>query len=74
MIFPTQNISFNQSFLGAGAIILKHLDKPKNIKTLWEEVRDISGVNNFDKFVLVLDFLYIIGAIDLKNSMLVIKK
>ncbi|HAT8621968.1 TPA: ABC-three component system middle component 6 [Legionella pneumophila] len=71
MILPTKYIPTNQALIGAGAIILNELNrKPTNVSTLWEIVRDASSIGNYERFVLALDMLHIIGAIELKNNLI----
>ncbi|CZH17898.1 Uncharacterised protein [Legionella pneumophila] len=71
MILPTKYIPTNQALIGAGAIILNELNrKPTNVSTLWEVVRDASSIGNYERFVLALDMLHIIGAIELKNNLI----
>lgn len=71
MILPTKHISTQNSLLGVGATILLHLDQPRTVTALWERVRDLSEIRVFEKFVLALDFLYAIDAIDIDNGLLV---
>ena len=70
MILPTKHISTNQALIGAGAIILQELRNPSSVSTLWEVVRDVSSVGNYERFVLTLDMLHIIGAVELDNNMI----
>lgn len=70
MILPTKHIPANQTLLGAGAVILKELKSPVSISTLWEIVREASAIGNYERFVLVLDMLHIIGAINLEKNMI----
>ena len=70
MILPTKHISTNKSLLGVGGIILEHMNYPKTVTSLWNEVSGISEIANFKKFILTLDFLYIIGAIEMKEGLL----
>ncbi|RYZ84786.1 MAG: hypothetical protein EOP06_17435 [Proteobacteria bacterium] len=71
MIFPTKYISPHQSLLGLGAIILDHLRQPKTITALWEKVRRVpeNGIA-FEHFVLSLDLLYALNAIDYSDGLL----
>ncbi|MGL5943403.1 MAG: ABC-three component system middle component 6 [Waterburya sp.] len=70
MILPNKYISTRNSLLGVGGIILEHLNYPKTITSLWNEVSDISEIANFKRFTLTLDFLYIIGAIEMEEGLL----
>lgn len=66
MILPTKHISINNSFLGLGGTILVHLEKSKIITALWNEVSKKPEFASFERFILTLDLLYIIGAIELE--------
>jgi hypothetical protein len=64
MILPSKHISQEKALLTIGAELLKVLNRPKTISTVWEQVR-LSGSISYDWFVLALDLLYTIDAIDL---------
>ena len=70
MILPDKTIKLKYSFVGAGSIILRELDVPQTVSSLWEKVRDLDEVGTFDKYVLILDFLYAIGLIELEEGLL----
>lgn len=68
MILPTKHISAYQALIGAGAIILQELQKPMAISSLWKNVRTVSSIGNYERFILTLDMLYIMGALELENN------
>lgn len=70
MILPSKHISTQQTLLGVGAVIINELDKSQTVTSLWERVRTANGVGNFERFVLTLDMLYIIGAIELSDGLI----
>jgi hypothetical protein len=70
MIFPDKNISLQYSILGVGSRILEELSTPQTISSLWERVRKCKEINTYDKLVLGLDFLYIIGLIELSQGVI----
>lgn len=71
MILPTKHISENEAILGVGATILRHLDSPITVSGLWERTKVESNVGTFERFVLAADLLFIIGAIELREGLLV---
>lgn len=77
MILPTKHIRSDRSLLGVGAQVLEMLDSPMTMSKLWEEFRTRrsgSGPNapiSYRWFVLALDLLYMIGALDLKRGLIV---
>jgi len=77
MILPTKHISQENALLSIGSHILKLLSKEKTVSALWEEIlvthRDKQKSNSgmsYDWFVLTLDFLYTIKAIELNDGLL----
>jgi hypothetical protein len=71
MILPTKHISENEAILGVGATILGHLDSPITVSSLWERAKVESNVGTFERFVLAADLLFVIGAIELRDGLLV---
>ncbi len=70
MILPTKHISTNHSLLGIGALLLKHMERPQTVTSLWEKVRNTQEIGSFERFSLALDFLYAIGTIEFHEGML----
>ena len=70
MILPTKHLPPRKSLLGVGAKLLGALDRPQTESALWGRVRDLPEVATFERFVLALDLLYAIGAVDVTDGML----
>ena len=70
MILPTKHIPVSQSFLGTGASVLRHMDRPLTLTRLWERVRLSGSVSSYERFLLTLDLLYAIDAIELADGLL----
>jgi hypothetical protein len=70
MILPNKHISISRSFLGSGAIILEQMNQNITITALWNAVSDNSSFDSFEKFILTLDFLYMINAIQINEGLL----
>ena len=70
MIMPTKHISSSHSLLGVGGLILSELRIPRTVTALWEKVQGRSEVGTFDRFLLALDMLYLIGAVELRDGLL----
>lgn len=70
MILPTKHISTSYSLLGIGAKILEHMYYPRTISSLWSSVATMPEVATFERFVLTLDLLYAIGAIEMEMGLL----
>lgn len=67
MILPTKGIAPDKALLSIGAFILHELVEPKTVSRLWADLRRVEeGPPNltFDWFVLALDLLYLMGALE----------
>jgi hypothetical protein len=76
VILPTKRISQDRALLAVGAEVLSLLDQPKTVSQVWEELRkQRSGQPNaspvvFDWFVLAVDLLYAVRAVELEKGRL----
>lgn len=71
MILPTKGIESDRALLSLGAGILPLLDESKTVSRLWEEFREGRRAESrvtFEWFVLALDLLYALGAIELERG------
>jgi hypothetical protein len=71
MILPTKHIPQNEALIGVGATMLAHLNTPVTVSGLWERLRTEPNVGTFERFVLASNLLYLIGAIDMKDGLIV---
>lgn len=71
MIMPTKHVSLDRSLLGIGAILLPRCGHPVTVTSLWNRVKGQPSVGSFEQFVLALDLLFVLGAIDMRNGLLV---
>lgn len=69
MILPSKHISQEKALLSVGAKLLKVLTRPKTVSTVWEQVRLADSIS-YDWFVLALDLLYTIDAIEISEGLL----
>jgi hypothetical protein len=70
MIIPNKHIDINKSLLGIGAAILRSLDKPRSVTSLWRKMSSQLDTCSFETFSLALDFLYTIDAIWYREDLL----
>ncbi len=70
MILPSKHITDEYALIGVGAFLLIELQDPQTVTSLWEKTRTNSSVGTFERFVLALDMLYIIGAISLAEGLI----
>ena len=71
MILPTKHIPQDKALLGVGATMLAHLHKPSTVSALWDSLRYEANVGTFERFVLAANLLYLLGAIDIENGLVV---
>nr|VFK55579.1 MAG: hypothetical protein BECKTC1821F_GA0114240_100736 [Candidatus Kentron sp. TC] len=77
MILPSKHISQERALLTIGARILRRLDHPKTVSAVWEEFSARAGEAShttpsigYDYFVLALDLLFLMGAIEPRDGLL----
>lgn len=70
MILPDKHIPTQQSLLGLGAALLKHLPAPATVTGLWDRVRSLPEIGTYKRFILALDLLFIMQAIDYTDGLL----
>ncbi len=69
MILPTKHIPLDKSLLGAGATVLPVLKSPMTVTGIWERVKSMPEIGSYGRFLLTLDFLYALGAIELVDGL-----
>ena len=70
MILPDKHITLSHSLIGSGARVLKLMDRPVTVSALWDAARGIQGLDSYWRFIIVLDFLYTVGAVDWRDGLL----
>ena len=77
MITPTKGIAPDRCLLAVGAQVLLQLDEPRTVSQAWSRLKawrlenDHTSPVSFGWFVLALDVLYSMGAVDLDQDLLV---
>lgn len=66
MIMPNKFLSEYDALIGVGSVLLDKLTVGTTLSTLWDETKDISNIGNFERFILGLDLLFILGLIEVK--------
>lgn len=69
MILPGKHLKPERSLLGVGAALLELLHEERTVSGLWDEYKK-RGVVTFDWFILSLDLLYAMGAVEMKKGLL----
>ena len=75
MILPSKHLPEDRSLLAVGARILGLICDDSTVSSVWDQMRVHNSVIlsdddrlSFDWFILALDFLFIAGLIELKES------
>jgi len=75
MILPNKHLLSRDSLIGVGGLLLTKIGPGgTTVSKLWEGVRDRREVGTYDRFILALDTLYLLGYIDLEDGMLAIRE
>jgi hypothetical protein len=64
MILPSKHLAPERALLTIGASVLNDLGEPKTVSRLWADMRATRPAERYDWFVLALDLLFILGAVD----------
>lgn len=70
MILPTKHIPPHLSLVGIGSSLLSLLERPLTVSTLWDRAKQQPDAPNFENFVLALDLLYALQAVELDGGLL----
>lgn len=75
MLMPKKHIRLSESYLGLGAYIINILSVPMTVDSCWNKLFNsyikngkIPKSHTFDSFILTLDFLYGVKAIDINQK------
>lgn len=77
MILPSKHLHQDRALLTVGATILRNLSRPATVSALWEqtlcavEEKKAQFTLRYDEFVLALDVLFLVGAVELRDGLLV---
>ncbi|MFC5264693.1 ABC-three component system middle component 6 [Kribbella qitaiheensis] len=79
MITPTKGIAPDRCLLAVGAQVLLQLDEPRSVSQAWARLKAWRIEHghyapvSFGWFVLALDALYSMGAVELRRDVLVLR-
>lgn len=74
MILPTKHLPQERALLAVGADILRLLGEPKTVSRLWDQLKKartsqpVSSALTYDWFVLGIDLLFAVEAIDIERG------
>jgi len=78
MILPSKKLRPENSLIYIGGKVLKILDEPRTVSSVWQELKQQQSHNHntkplkftYDWFVLSLDLLFTMGALELYEGRL----
>ncbi len=76
MILPSKHMRADRALIGVGAEVLRILGSPMTVSKLWDEIRSrrsadaANPVVDYRWFVLALDLLYLLRAIEFDRGVL----
>ena len=71
MIMPNKYVQEDKALIGSGAILLSRLTSGQKLSDLWDNIKNSTHINNFERFILTLDLLYLLGLVEFENNTIV---
>jgi|CXWL01.1.fsa_nt_gi hypothetical protein len=69
MILPTKHVTIRHSLIGQAMIVLQNINRPKTVSTLWDQVKANGQIRSYERFVLAIDMLFMLGAVELNEGL-----
>jgi hypothetical protein len=71
MILPNKHLRENETLIGVGAVLMQKIPSSILISDLWELVKEVSNIGNFERFILGLDLLFLLDVIKIENNQII---
>lgn len=71
MIMPSKYLREDEALLGVSGALLSFIDKNGKLSALWEAAKNVGVIGNFERFILALDLLYLLGLVELRDNEIV---
>ncbi|WP_400217501.1 ABC-three component system middle component 6 [Methanobrevibacter smithii] len=68
---PNKCLKQEDTLLGSSAVIFNNLNDKQTLSELWDKVKQEEAIYNFERFILSLDMLYLLGIIDFNENSLI---
>ena len=74
MILPNKHLLSQDSLIGIGGLIMCRVKNSGTTVTgLWEQVRQKREIGTYERFILALDTLFLLGFLDFQSGILIKK-
>ena len=70
MLMPTKHVTERNSILGAAGVVLSVITGLVTINELWRRTSGSQEIGTFDRLILALDFLFMIGVIEFQSGLI----
>lgn len=70
MIMPSKYIQEKDALIGVSALITPYVDNGLMLSGLWEVLKKESIITNFERFILALDLLFILGVVNIEDNII----
>ena len=71
MILPNKYVRDSETLLGVGSILLSNMADENSLSVLWDRVKKSPNIGNYERFVLGLDLLFLLGLIEIKEDKII---
>jgi hypothetical protein len=71
MILPNKHLRENETLIGVGAALMQKIPSSILISDLWESVKEMAVIGNFERFVLGLDLLFLLDVVRIENNRII---
>jgi hypothetical protein len=70
MIMPSKYIQEKDALIGVSALITQYVNNNLSLSGLWETLKQESIITNFERFILALDLLFILGVVKIEDNII----
>lgn len=71
MIMPSKYLKEDEALIGVSAALLSLIEGNGNLSEIWESAKKIKAIGSFERFILALNFLYLLDLVDLHENKIV---
>jgi hypothetical protein len=68
---PSKYLKEDEALIGVSAALLSLIEGNGNLSETWESAKKIKAIGSFERFILALNFLYLLDLVDLHENKIV---